>query len=275
LYRPYKYFSFQIPFTIAVASGQCFWILAKFRPKWLGYLGAIALIVAGVWFLYPKMTKIQRDTYTFEIPAEFLTPEEEFFNVQGKDLPRGRTHPFRAATYLNLLRNVGTIDWYTGIPIEENAVPKYFVDSNNNYIPNSEYQGETFFLAITTEQPLQNPIEKVALRPNSIEVFINVQTPGTLVINQNYHRDWHTNEGKLFSMGGLIALRLSKTGNYTISLKYISRSFYGGLVISILSISALGVVCWAYLTGRLISWSKSDSLFLKRGSQAILWLIEV
>ncbi|MBC8230727.1 hypothetical protein H8E77_14350 [bacterium] len=267
LYRPYKYFSFQIPFTFAVASGQCFWILAKLRPKWLEHLCAIALIVAGVWFLYPKMTKVQSDTYTFETPAEFLVPEEDFFNVEGQDLPRGRAEPFRAATYLNLLRNIGTVDWYTGIPIAENAIPKYFVDTNNNYIPNPEYRGEFFFLE-------SENIAKGAFRPNSIKVLVNVQTPGTLVINQNYHRDWHANQGKLFNKDGLIGLQLHKTGSYMVHLKYISRSFYAGLAISVLSISALGFICWADLTGRLLSWVKSGSPFLKRGSQAILWLID-
>ena len=267
LYRPYKYFSFQIPFTFAVASGQCFWILSKLRPKWLEHLCAIALIVVGVWFLYPKMAKVQRDTYTFETPAEFLVPQEDFFNVQGKNLARGRAEPFRAATYLNLLRNVGTVDWYTGIPIAENAIPKSFVDANNNYIPNPEYQGEVFFLE-------SGNTVKGMFRPNSIAVAVNVQTPGTLIINQNYHRDWHTNWGELFNKDGLIALRLLKTGSYTVHLRYISRSFYAGLGISILSLAALGVICWIYLTGRLLSWSQNNSPVLKRGSQAILWLID-
>ncbi|MFQ6039253.1 MAG: hypothetical protein ACE5PV_00245 [Candidatus Poribacteria bacterium] len=267
LYRPYKYFSFQIPFTFAVASGQCFWILAKLRPKWLEHLCAIALIIVGVWFLYPKMAKVQRDTYTFDTPAEFLVREKEFFNVQGKNLPRGRAKPFRAATYLNLLRNVGTVDWYTGIPIDENAIPKYFVDADNNYIKNPEYQGEFFFLES------ENTVTG-RFRPNSIEVSVNVQKPGTLIINQNYHRDWHTNRGELFNKDGLIALRLYKIGSYTVHLRYISRSFYAGLAISILSLTSLGVICWAYLTGRLLFWSQNASPFIKRANQAILWLID-
>ena len=266
LYRPYKYFSFQIPFTFAVASGQCFWILTKLRPRWLEHLCAIALIIIGVWFLYPKMAKVQRDTYTFDTPAEFLTPEEQFFNVQGKNLPRGRTRPFRAATYLNLLRNVGTVDWYTGIPIAENAIPKYFVDADNNYIQNPEYRGEFFFLE--SENTATG-----AFGPNSITVSVNIQTSGTLIINQNYHRDWHTNHGELLNKDGLIALRLSKIGSYAVHLQYISRSFYAGLAISILSLISLGVICWTYLTGRLLFWSQYASPFIKRGSQIILWLM--
>ena len=508
LYRPYKYFSFQLPFAFAVAAGQFFWLLAKLRPKWLEHLCAIILIVASGWFLYPKMTKIQRDTYTLETPAEFLTPEEEFFNVQGKNLARARAHPFRAATYLNLLRNVGTVDWYTGIPIAENTIPKYFVDSANNYHPNPEYRGEAFFLAIedavelasalptvekqfggnnlvglwhldsaqgdvlkdssgsgnsgglvgidrktalvrgkfgnalrfdgsnwvdvdatpslrldgsytlsvwinaadmplkierfildtdfwrsgsryslvlhegfirfmhnfvngkyslvqasyaeaglkqnqwhnivaifnqthlrlyvdgvlraetpytqknifqedvslrlggrtdppggecfkgliddvaiwnraltpeevegiwaagATEKSSPPSTAKAILRPNSITVQVNVQQPNILVINQNYHRDWHTNRGELFNKDGLLALRLQETGSYTIRLRYISRSFYTGLAISLLTFGILAFICWAYVTGRLLSWSQDASPLLKRGSQAILWLIK-
>ncbi len=529
LYRPYKYFSFQVAFTFAIASGQFFWLLAKLRPKWLEHICAIILIVAGVWFLYPKTAKVQRDTYTFDTPAEFRTPEKDFFNVQGQNLSRGRAQPFRAATYLNLLRNVGTVDWYTGIPIAENAIPKYFVDANNNYHPNPKYQGEAFFLEVegavelkslsdeasplrseptieeqfaddslvglwhldvvqkdvlkdssgkdnigrlvgvdrkdalvrgkfgnalmfngnnwvdvaptpslrldgsytlsvwinASDMPLKierfildtdfplsgsryslvlhegfirfmhnfvnaggehaiaqtpyaeaglkqnrwhnviavfdqthlrlyvdgvlraetpctrkntfkedvslriggrtNPpqgecfkgtIDDVAIwnrdltleevvniwssgstrskvegrsstseqlsppstakstfRPNSITIQVNIQTPNTLVINQNYHRDWHTNQGELFNQGGLLALRLRKTGSYTIRLRYISRSFYTGLAISALSLAVLTFICWAYMTGRLLFWSQNAPPPLKRVSQTILWLI--
>ena len=265
LYRPYKYFSFQIAFTFAVASGQFFWLLKKFRPRWLEHLCAIILIVAGVWCLYPKTTKVQRDTYTFETPAEFLIPQEDFFNVQGQNLARGRAQPFRAATYLNLLRNVGTVDWYTGIPIDENAIPKYFVDANNNEIPNPEYQGEVFFLEVedATEQPSPPSTAQVTFRPNSMTVQVNVQTPGILVINQNYHRDWHTNRGELFNKDGLIALRLQETGSYTICLRYISRSFYAGLATSILSLAVLAFICWAYVKNQKPSFFEKLGFYAK------------
>lgn len=511
LYRPYKYFSFQIAFSFAVASGQFFWLLAKLRPKWLEHFCAIILIIAGVWFLYPKMTKIQRNTYDFETPAEFLVPQKKFFNVKGKDLPRSRAEPFRAVTYFNLLRNVGTVDWHTGIPVAENAIPKKFVDKENNYIPNPEYRGELFFLefenaveltsplptiekqfdddslvglwhldqfqnnlaedssgkdntgkltgvnqdmnfvkgrfgnalwfdgtnwidvgpaqslrldgsytlsvwikpfdipqnmerfildtdfwrsgsryalvlhrgfirfmhnfvhaggkhaiaqvsyieaglkrnrwhniiavfdqthlklyvngalrattpytqkntfkenvslrigartepqgrecfrglidevgiwnrALTPEEvkeiwslgstemssPLEANVVRSTFRPNSITVQVDIQKPSTLIINQNYHRGWHTNRGKLFSINGLIALQLQRTGSYTIHLRYIPLSFYTGLIVSLFSLVILVFVCWAYMTGRLLGWTQHTSPFLKRGSQAILWLI--
>jgi len=282
--QPAKYFSFQIVFTFAVASGQVFWLLTKLRPRWLEHLVALMLIIAGVWFLYPKNTTIQRNTYDFEMPSKFLAPtvslrrrlffaEEEFFNVQGLDLLRNRTEPFNAVAYLNLIRNIGTIDWYTGIPLAENAIPKYFVDANNNYIPNPEYRGEVFFLA-PEEQELPKSTAQVAFRPNSIAVEVSLQKPGTLVINQNYHRDWHANQGELFNKNGLLALRLQETGDYTIRLHYLSRSFYAGLAISFASLVAIVLVVWAYRSGHLRNWTEHPLPLVKRSSQAILWLID-
>ncbi len=499
--RPTKYFSFQIAFTFAVASGQFFWLLAKLRPRWLEHLCAVILIVAGMWFLYPKMIDVQRDVYDFEVPDEFLVPEEEFFSIQGQGLKRDRKEPsmpnndfvarwrgaaadikleyekdmtddtdwhhaalvwdtrtgkklyfdgelvgespntntvpicetcsfmiaqavdkeydfkgfidevaifnialarddikdimkegiltgiskaeidpktiiglwlldegtgktakdssgndnngalmggpewvqgrsgkalrfdgkddvvdfgkssalqpdtgtihiwfkfdsikgnhnqlyqlfdkgvhsndngvafyydgtysgtalpLRSIAYLNLLRNVGTIDWYTAVPLAENAIPRYFVNAKNKYIPNPKYRGEAFFLNTKNEA-------KALLRPNSIAVEIHVQEPDTLIINQNYHRDWHTNRGELFSKDGLIALRLHETGSYRVDMRYIPRAFYTGLAISILSLAALGFICWTYITGRLLNWVQHGSPFLRYGSRAILWLID-
>jgi hypothetical protein len=267
IYRPYKYFSFQIVFTFALASGQFFWLLGKLRHRWLEHFCAVILLVASVGVLYPRMIKIQRQTYDFDTPAEFLVQEEDFFNVKGLNLPRGRTKPFRSATYLNVLRNVGTIDWYTGIRGRERAIPKYFVDADNNQIPNPEYQGEAFFL-----EP--GNTARAVLRPNSITVEVKVQKPGVLVINQNYHPAWRADRGELSRHSGLLALRLSDTGSYTVRLRYILTSFYAGLVISILGLAVLAFFAWAYWRGRLLLWSKNASSLVRRLSRAVLWLID-
>ena len=227
---------------------------------------AILLIVGGLWFLYPKMAKIQGGIYDFDTPKEFLTREPEFFNVQGVELRRARREPFRAVTYLNLIRDVGTVDWYTGIPLPEHAIPKYFVDKSNNATLNPEYRGEAFFLEAENRAA-------VTFRPNSILVEVDVQKPDVLVINQNYHRDWHTNRGECFEDKGLLAVRLDRTGSYTVRMRYVSRSFYSGLVLSGVSLAVLVFVCWAYRTGRLEGWTRHGSRFVRGGSRAVFWLI--
>ena len=273
--QPYKYFSFQVVFSIVIASGQIFTLLKRIRFRWLEHLIAIVLIVSGLVFLYPRMAKIQRETYEHTyVPSGPV--QEEFFNVKGKELERNREKPPRAVTYFNVLRNIGTVDWYTGIPIEEDAIPRYFVDRDGNYIPNPEYRGEAFFLRADdmTDQNGTPNTAKAVFRPNSIAVQVDVQSPGILVINQNYHRGWHTDRGELSNRNGLISLRLQDTGSYTIHLRYIPRSFYTGLIVSIFSFVIFGLICWAYATGRLLKYSKDGSSVLRMSSKAILWMID-
>jgi len=267
IYRPYKYFSFQIAFTFAIVAGQFFWLLAKMRPKWLEHILAIVLIVLGVWFLYPKVDKIQKETYTFDMPAELLVKQDEFYNIQGKDIVRNRKEPLNSMTYTNLIRNTGTVDWHTGIPIAENAIPKYFIDIKGNIIPNAKYKGEVYLGDL-------NNLAEAYYQPNSIIIQVNLHKPDTLIINQNYHKDWYTDHGKIFDKNGLIALQLDEVGTYNITMRYISRSFYFGLIISILSLAVVIFVCWSHKTGRLEKWSRNAPIFVRWIPKSILWLID-
>jgi hypothetical protein len=265
--NPWKYFTFQIVFTFAIVAGQFFWLLTKLRPKWLEHIVAIALIILSVWFLYPKFCEIQENTYTYDIAAEFLVKQNEFYNIKGKDLSRFRVKPLNSITYTNIIRNVGTIDWMAVIKAAENAVPKYFVDAEGRYISNPQYRGEAYFA------DSKNPA-KAIIKPNSITAQVNLPKPDTLIINQNYHRDWHTDHGKIFEKNGLIALQLDEPGSYEVTLRYISRSFFTGLIISILSLIILIAICWSYKTRRLTKWSQNTSVPLRQMSRFILWLID-
>ncbi len=255
---PDKYFSFQVVLCIGVGAGQSFWLLRKLRRRWLEHVCAVVLIIAGVGFLYPRTTGIQRGTYTREMPSGPIAQHQEFFNVQGLNLPRNRAEPSRAVGYLNVLRNVGTVDWYVAIPIAENAIPRYFVDANDRLIRNPEYRGEAFFLAeagpsrqltsaAETHSDQQVPggyVTRPSFRPNSITVEVSAPTPGVLVINQNYHPAWRTDRGQLLERDGLLAVRLQETGSYTVHLRYLPRSFVVGLAISALSLLGWALGCW-------------------------------
>ena len=263
--KPFKYFTCQIVFTFAIVAGQFFWVLAKIRPRWMEHVLAILLISISVLFLFPRSYAIQKNTYTYDIPAKYLVKETEFYNVMGKDISRFRIEPLNSIIYTNIVRNVGTID--TPINIGEKAVPKYFVNANGTYIPNYKYRGEAYF------NDSMNSAE-AAFRPNSIVVQVNLQKPDTLIINQNYHRDWHTDHGMVFEKNGLIALKLNEPGSYKVTMRYISRSFFAGLAVSFLSLIMLIAVCWSYRTGRLITWSQNTSGPLRHISRFILWLID-
>ncbi len=257
--RPSKYFGFEIVLSIAIGAGQFFWLLQRFRYRWLEHICAVVLIIVGVSFFYPKALADQRGTYTVEIAREGWAPEPEFFNVQGLGLLRNRSEPPGAVGYLNVLQNVGTIDWYAAITLPENAVPRYFVDASNRGIRNPEYRGEAYF--VTEAGASGERLSSVAaptFRPNSMTVEVTVRKPGILVINQNYHAAWRTDRGELFDRKGLIALRLRETGSYTIHLRYLPRSFVAGLAVSVLSLAGWVLACWTFLGRRLQRWGKGD-----------------
>ncbi|MFQ5809087.1 MAG: hypothetical protein ACE5JM_05665 [Armatimonadota bacterium] len=259
---PYKYFSFPIVLCIALGSGQFFWLLRRLPRRWLEHVCSVVLIVAAVGFLCVKTTAVQLRTYAAAIPASALVPEGKFFNVQGLRLARNRATPLAAVAYTNLLRNVGTVDWHTAMPLAENAVPKYYVNAEGDHIVNPEYRGEAFLVG---ESGALEGVAEVTFRPNSIAVRVTVPKPGVLIINQNYHPAWRTDRGELFDRDGLIALRLQETGSYTIRLRYLPRSFVVGLIVSVLSIAGWALACWASATGRLGRWSGLPG----QGGQAI------
>ncbi len=249
---PYKYFAFQILLPMAVGAGQFFWLLRRLRHRWIEHVCAVCLIVGGVVFLYPRATRVQLQTYTRELPSEYFTMGGPFFSIRGHGLERNRVEPPRALTYLNLLQNIGTIDWYVAIPIAENAIPKVFVDAQNRVIPNPLYRGEAFFVyearpPAATGSGGQAPpasVERWDFQPNSIAVDVVVRSPAILIINQNYHTAWSTDQGELLSGDGMLAVRLEETGSYTVNLSYLPDSFVVGLIVTILSIVGWTVGCW-------------------------------
>jgi len=262
--KPYKYFTFQMVFSFAIVAGQFFWLLAKIRPKWLEHALAVVLIFLSVWFLYPRFDAIQKSTYTYDIPPEFLVRQNEFYNIQGQGISRFRAEPLNSVIYTNIIRNVGTIDTVTNYG--EKAVPKYFVDANGTLIPNPGYRGEAHFAD-------SGNTARAVFRPNSIMVQVNQLKPDTLVINQNFDKDWHSDRGTILEQEGLIALRLNDTGRYQITLHYFPRSFFVGLAISMLSLIMLIFMCWSYRTGRLLKWSRGAPLPIRWMPRFILWLI--
>jgi hypothetical protein len=241
--RPYKYFSFQVVLSIAVGAGQPFWLLRRLQHRWIEHVCAVVLIMGALVFLYPRAVWVQDRTYTGDTPSSGGIEREGFYQVQGLNLVRNRKEPARAITYLNTVRNIGTIDWHTSMPIAENAIPKYFVDAENAYTPNHLYRGEAFFVG--DEGPSTN-VGKATFRPNAIAVEVTVPKPGVLVINQNHHRAWSTNRGELFERDGMLAVRLRETGSYAIHLRYLPMSFPVGLAVSVLSIAGWAIACWKF-----------------------------
>jgi hypothetical protein len=271
IYRPDKYFSFQIAFTFAVVSGRAFSLLARLRSRRLEWLIALIVIALSVSILYPSAQRIHRRTYTGQLPIAGLWHESGFFQVEGISLPRQRRSPQLSLTYLNLRQDIGTIDWYTAIPIRADAVPKYFVYPDNEFLLNPAYRGEAYF----DEPPGVGSLTAAPVfRPNSIAIPVDVKkAPAVLIVNQNFHRAWGADRGEVFGRLGRLAVDLRETGTYVVHLRYHPRSFYVGLAFTTATLLGLACVCWAYTTGRLKRWSHEAPALLRQSSRAILMLI--
>jgi len=234
---PAKYFGAIPVLCVCVLSGRgidgvisCRWTRAR------GPL-AIVLIAAGAAFLFPKVWAVSKATYTYELPSDAAPASETFYSVRGDGLSRGRLGPLEANTYVNVLRGIGTIDWYTGIPIAERATARYLIAANGARRPNPEYRGECYWLD-------DGSAVAMTFAPNAMSARIRADTTRTLVINQNYHADWRANTGTLGEWNGVLCVRVPP-GSYELRLTYFSRPFALGL-----AASAAGAAVVAFVAAR-------------------------
>ena len=192
---------------------------------------SLVLISFLLLFLIPQNYQVQAKTFVFQ-PPDFSPTE--YYQLQGSGLARNRKEPLEAITYFCLIRNIGTIDWYTGIPIAEKVQPKYFIDLSGNLGPNPNYRGAVYL----AEDPTLDLSAEI--HPNSIRIQAPSVRPATIIVNQNYHRGWRTNAGELYDADGLLGLRLEAVGVDRIRLSYRPTSFYLGLSISLVTL--VGIV---------------------------------
>jgi hypothetical protein len=272
IYRPNKYFTFQIVFSLALVGGRSFDLLRRLRFRWAEAAIASVVIGSSVSFLYSISTAAMQKSYSQPLESAGWPSSAGFFSVQGESLARARVAPPRALAYYNLQQNVGTVDWYTGIPLGEHAVPKYLVSEDNHESLNPAYRGEAFVLGSSSAD--REPVA-VTIEPNHIRVQgVIAHAPRTIVINQNFDRDWRASAGTLFEREGLLAVALPQPGPYQVDLRYRPRAFYAGLAVSGCSLALLLWICWAYRSSRLARWAQGGTSLAARGSRAVLWLIE-
>lgn len=77
--------------------------------------------------------------------------------------------------------------------------------------------------------------------PNEITLHVVSYVTTSIVVNQNYHRAWRTNVGKVYARDGLLALEIPP-GTHTIVLRYRDRLMRTGLGISVVSLLAIVVL---------------------------------
>ena len=123
-----------------------------------------------------------------------------------------------------LLENKGTVNGYESIPVKRDAV----TPENDK-----DYKGE-FFL-----QQGNGDVQLSYWSPNKLIFQSNLIAPDTLIINQNFDKNWKTNfPNKILPLNGLLSLELAQ-GHKKIVIYYLPTSF----VLGVGALAAGGILC--------------------------------
>jgi len=224
--RPGKYLAPFVALAIAMGAAGFLDALWRVRSRWLAHLLAAAATTGTACTLAPEVVRMS--TLPFSLADDSFVAEEadEFYSVAGAGLARERAQPWNANAYFNLRRNVGTIDWYTALPLPAHGQPRFFVARDGREQSNPDYRGEAYFLQDDNRCTAR-------FSPNRILVEVEVRQPGLLVLNQNFHPGWSANRGRVKAHQGLLAVELSGIGNYGVVLRYTSSAFIRGAWLSL------------------------------------------
>ena len=238
IWRLDEYFTFQIFFIIAVATGRFFSVLDVPRRRLLLWLLIPVMIFSLNNMFWPNRRFLENRIHLRD-RSEFSF-KKEFSQVTIKNYV-GWPEPYQIDQYYYLQSNIGLTDWLFGnLAIKTNIIPRYFVkEGESQYLPSQFdkfkktyrfYRGEVFFLGEESRAQLQY------FSPNKIHVSAQLKNADTLIINQNYHESWRTNVGKIANHKGLLAVVLDGPGDYKIRLTYVPLEFYLGLAVSMVSL---------------------------------------
>lgn len=243
----YKYGNYFLLLVIVLpAGGALEEALGRLKRRWPRFLVTAAAFVSLAPFAYSDSLLL----YTlFQTDLVQYPPADEFYQVKteynpdpeaGPDAYRSYTRPRELNAYFNLKKKIGTIDWYGGPYLAENAVPKYLIAPTRGTIKeNPEYRGEAYFL------DGRNRVHDVIIRANTIDVAAHIEKPGRLIVNQNYQRGWKSDQGLPAADNGLLSVEVRETGDRVIRFRFAPASFRWGLDITVLTF-VLSLLAWRY-----------------------------
>ena len=197
---------------------------------------AITLCVLAALFsvaqLWLHTRAIAADAFSKPLPA-VAVEQVPFQQVKSAGLWRGRFEPLASNTYVNVLRGVGTIDWYTGIPLAENAIAKDIVQADGAVQRNPLWRGEAWFVDGGTVLQTDISYQHMEVRCDG--------RGGLLVLNQNFHKDWRVEGLVTEDHAGLLSVRVPP-GTATIRFEYASSALRIGLALCCVGFILLGVL---------------------------------
>ncbi|NQT89699.1 MAG: hypothetical protein HQ558_00395 [Candidatus Omnitrophica bacterium] len=230
-----KYFDFFLLLLPALLCGRALTFFSeRIKAKRLRYIFVGIMFIFGPVLLFSRNVGLQQEVFAEPLPR--IEKAANLYHVKGVGMPRDELRTPLSLGYFNLLRGVGTIDFYTELPIGEYAACRYFVDTKNNVYENRAYRGEVYCL------DKANSAQIDFIKPNTIGLKLNIKKPGKVVINQNYSRYWQCDGVRIENHQGLLALDVKDTGAYLLRLSYRPVSFYIGLFITCIAF-LLTLVC--------------------------------
>ena len=259
-----RYFSFPAVFTVSAAAGAFLAsVIFKRMSAWAKAL-IVVIALAGAADMFIANTQYFRFTAAYQEKVPPLRKDEGFFNVVAvaaedpKKIPAyqsgkewGAKYRFERAgglQYYLLRQNIGMINWFGNIPLREKAYPRYAVlagygdywedlrrdpSSANGVFRNKKYKAEAFFA-----EREENKVKDIHWGNNRITVEVDQVYPDTLVINQNYDREWTAEEGVLHDSGGLLSVTLSEPVKGEVAVVYRPRALYAGSAVSLAALLA-------------------------------------
>ncbi len=153
-------------------------------------------------------------------------------------------HRYEAAQYRLLKNNLGDLYWYGWLYLNGPVSPQYFlklgwVEADRKeesvlfqpeklkFYPNPAWPGEAYLASSNQAASIK------LVSPNRLQSRAKTDGPETLVVNQNYYPGWKNHgAGKIINYGGLLGVKLNKSGNYMVELSFRPRYFYPGLFLS-------------------------------------------
>lgn len=212
-----KYFDYFVVLSLVMmAAAGCeslgTWLPRKRPPRTTAWCALTLLCLAPA--LWSSMTLNHR---TFRVSAPKAATGEPLHHVRGWRVTYGRDAPKHWNAYVNLQRNVGTLDLPAPIRLPVRPVPKYLVSPAGHVVTNPLYQGEA--------QGAQ--IERMT--PNLIRLR---DVEENACLNLNFLPGWRAQ-----SKQGLLATGAAAAPK--VELAYVPRSFKFGLITS------LAVACLA------------------------------
>ncbi|MEE2829913.1 MAG: hypothetical protein VX498_12050, partial [Myxococcota bacterium] len=249
--QPIKYFNFFLVPLLALLAGLGLDRLSSLRPR----LAWAALPLFLAWpFIHNGTALKERFKHPVEAGpvqdfhqlaqvghADWASWDPEEIERRGREhLLRELARPEQAREYWGAKRNVGIIDWYGTIEMDEAAIPSRYITPSGRLVDNPRYPGAEGWFSEGEGQ-----IESLEIGPTRITARVETNGPARLVINQNHLPGFYARGGQLAEVNGLLAIDIAGPGSHQVQFRYRPMKLLLGLLGSF-----LGFLLWSWAVFR-------------------------